>query len=146
MIIDLENKVLANKIRKKILDNRFSSFIGFTITMVNENSVEGNLIVNKNHTQQNNFAHGGVMSTLCDTVAGFAAFTKVNTNQFVVTADLRVSYFWPALNSEVLFAKGWVEKAGNTLHFCESEVYAIRNNKKVVLAKANAVMAIKTEG
>jgi acyl-coenzyme A thioesterase PaaI-like protein len=40
-------------------------------------------------------------------------------------------------------AKGWVEKKGARIHFCESEVYAIsENGQKTVFAKATASMLV----
>jgi uncharacterized protein (TIGR00369 family) len=56
--------------------------------------------------------HGGVISTLCDTCGGAAAFTVVRLGDKVSTVDLRVDYLRPG-REELLVAEGRVVRAGN---------------------------------
>jgi acyl-coenzyme A thioesterase PaaI-like protein len=74
-------------------------------------------------------------------VAGFAAYSLVAVDEAVVTADLRVSYLFPG-DAPLYLAKGWVIKPGNMLHFCESEVWGIFPEKKVLVAKSSSTMAV----
>lgn len=121
--------------------NHFMHFIGFEVTKVAPGLVEGQLLMQNHHRQQNGFAHGGIMTTLCDTVAGFAAFTLIPVKQHVVTAEIKVAYYRPG-TANILFARGWVEKPGSKLFFCESEVFGWVNNEKKVFAKAMASMML----
>jgi len=141
-MFEIENPLVVQKVAKMMKQNYFMHFIGFEITKVASGAVEGQLIMQDHHRQQNGYAHGGIMTTLCDTVAGFAAFTLIDPQQHVVTAEIKVAYYRPG-KSDILLAKGWVEKKGARIHFCESEVYAIsENGQKTVFAKATASMLV----
>jgi uncharacterized protein (TIGR00369 family) len=48
--------------------------------------------------------HGGVISTLLDTVSGLAAMSAVSANTPVATLDLRIDYLKPARPGETIFA------------------------------------------
>jgi uncharacterized protein (TIGR00369 family) len=85
--------------------------------------VEAEMEVKPEHLQQNQFFHGGLLATMADVVMGFAAFTLLDGEHSVVTADLQVSYLLPGSGS-ILRAKGWVKKPGNQLHFCAAELFA----------------------
>jgi uncharacterized protein (TIGR00369 family) len=111
--------------------------IGADLTTIEPGRVEAELALEQQHQQHRGFAHGGLVATMADLVAGFAAVTIVPENYGVVTADLRVSYLHPGVG-EKLRAVGWVLKAGRRLHFCEAEVWC--DDK--MIAKASATMAV----
>src|SRR5262245_28860341 len=56
--------------------------------------------------------HGGVISTICDTCGGAAAFSVIALGDRVSTVDLRVDYLRPG-RGERLVAEGRVVRAGN---------------------------------
>ena len=111
--------------------------IGANITVITSGRVEAELPLQQQHQQQRGFAHGGLVATMADLVAGFAAVTLIPDNYGLVTADLRVSYLHPGVGQK-LKAIGWVLKAGRRLHFCEAEVWC----DELLIAKASATMAV----
>lgn len=121
----------------KVKSNHFLHFLGFKINKIEAGEVEGELDLQKHHLQQMDFVHGGVTATIADIVAGFAAFTLVKHGQGVVTVELKVSYLNPG-KGDKLRAKGIVLKAGQRLHFCESELWV----GDVLIAKATTTMAV----
>ena len=128
---------LATRIRQKLSNQHFMHLIGADLTTIEPGRVEAELALEQQHQQHRGFAHGGLVATMADLVAGFAAVTLVPENYGVVTADLRVSYLHPGVG-EKLRAVGWVLKAGRRLHFCEAEVWC--DDK--MIAKASATMAV----
>lgn len=128
-------------VREKIGGNHFTNFIGFNIHTIEAGYLEGTLELKQHHLQQMEFVHGGVTATVSDIVAGFAAFTLVKKGQGVVTVEMKVSYFNPG-KGDLLLAIGKVIKAGNRLHFCESELWVQSGDHKTMIAKASATMAI----
>lgn len=115
--------------------------IGFTLTRIEEAIVEGEADMQAFLRQQNGFLHGGATATFCDLVAGFAAFTLVEPGATVVTVELKISYFNPGIGEKV-WAKGWVMKSGNLLHFCEAEVWSRQTGREdLLIAKASTTMA-----
>jgi len=111
--------------------------IGAEMPVITPGRVEAGLNLAQQHMQQRGFAHGGLIATLADLVAGFAAVTLVPDNFGVVTSDLKVSYLHPGVGKR-LKAIGWVLKAGRRLHFCEAEVWC----DELLIAKASATMAV----
>ena len=128
---------LAARIRRKLLGQRFMHLIGADLTRIEPGRIEAELVVGPQHLQQRGFTHGGLVATMADIVAGFAAITLVPDEVGVVTSDLKVSYLNPGVGTR-LRAVGWVLKAGRRLHFCEAEVWC----DDVLIAKASATMAV----
>lgn len=133
---------IVERLQYKMYKNRFSDFIGLQYTTVAHGLVEAMLPMKDELRQQNDFLHGGVTAALCDIVAGFAAYTLLPIEQQVVTSEIKVSYYHPAIGT-VFYAKGWVAKAGKKMHFCESELYVVLpNGERKVCAKATASMIV----
>ena len=128
---------LEARIRRKLAGQRFMHLIGADLTVITAGRVEAELALAEQHQQQRGFAHGGLIATLADLVAGFAAVTLVPDQFGVVTSDLKISYLHPGVGQR-LKAIGWVLKAGRRLHFCEAEVWC----DNLLIAKASATMAV----
>ena len=130
-------ETLETRIRRKLLRQNFMHLIGADLTRIEPGRVEAALTLAAEHQQHRGFAHGGVIATLADLAAGFAAVTLVPEGTGVVTAEIKVSYLHPGVGT-TMRAVGWVLKAGRRLHFCEAEVWC---DDKLV-AKATATMAV----
>ena len=111
--------------------------IGADLTLITPGRIEAELALGQQHLQQRGFAHGGLVATMADLVAGFAAVTLLPDNVGLVTADLHVSYLHPGIGQRIR-AIGWVLKAGRRLHFCEAEVWC----DDLLIARASATMAV----
>ncbi|MGI4821420.1 MAG: PaaI family thioesterase [Janthinobacterium lividum] len=130
---------LVARIRRKLERQNFMHLIGADITRIEPGRIEATLALGEQHQQQRGFAHGGLVATMADLAAGFAAITLVPDGVGVVTAELKVSYLNPGVGTQ-LKAIGWVLKAGRRLHFCEAEVWC----DDVLIAKATATMAVQS--
>lgn len=140
-MIYLQDAQLKERMEKKIGANKFGSYIGFEYTQVSEGFVEGKIQMREELHQQNGYAHGGLISTLADLVAGFASYTVIDLDQQVLTAEIKVSFF-RAGKGETLYARGEVVKKGRRFIFAESEVYSKENQQERIIAKATTTMAI----
>ena len=134
------NPNFRERIQAHIQKQHFLEYVGFKITSIEEGCIEGFLVVKQFHKQQRDFIHGGLIATLADVVAGFAAYTLVPEDHHVVTAELKVSYLNPGLGNK-LEAKGWVLKQGKKMNFCESEVWSLNEDQRTLIAKATTTMA-----
>lgn len=138
------NPDFEQDIREKLERQEFMKLLNFNITKIEVGRIEGELTLENMHRQHLGFAHGGVIATLADIVAGLAAGTLVPKDHHVVTAELKVSYFHPGVG-ERLLAKGYVIKPGRKLNFCEAEIYVQKeNNVPLLIAKATTTMATIT--
>ncbi len=134
------NPNFKETIKTKVERQLFMKQLGFEITRIDVGVIEGELDITDLHRQHKGFVHGGISAILSDIVAGFAAVSVVQEGDEVVTAEIKVSYYNPAVTDK-LFAKGWVEKQGRKMNFCEAQLWEMRNGEKVVVAKATTTMA-----
>ncbi|MBS1596295.1 MAG: PaaI family thioesterase [Bacteroidetes bacterium] len=129
----------------KIDRNKFCAAVGLHFTNLQPGLIEAELEMKEMLEQQNGYLHGGVTSAVCDMVAGYAAYSMVEEGQQVFTVECKVSYYNPGI-SDRFYATGWVEKAGKRFHFCESEIYYMKGEEKVTVAKSSTTMAVIEAG
>ncbi|MEY3964975.1 MAG: hypothetical protein RL263_144 [Bacteroidota bacterium] len=137
----LEKESMKSFLTERLKNNHFIAHMGLMLEDVDDGYAEMSLDIETHHLQQNGFMHGGVTATLCDVVTGIAAYTTVNEEKNVVTADLKVSYLNPSTSSKVL-GVGRVVKAGKFLIFCEGQVFdLLEDGSKVLVATCTSIMA-----
>lgn len=144
-MIQTYNPNFEKRVRKFLEQQEFMHLIGFDLQVIAEGRTEGWLKLEQKHKQQRGFAHGGLIATLADITAGFAAYTLVPEDHHVVTAEIKVSYFLPAVGQQ-LHVIGWVLKQGKKINFCEAEVWDIveqegKGPQRRLVAKATTSMA-----
>ena len=87
------------------------------------------------HRQQDGFIHAGVMATMADHTAGYAAFTTVGEEFQILTVEFKVNFLKPAFG-EVLICRPKVIRDGNSIIVSESEVFDVRKGEEILAAKA----------
>lgn len=113
---------IKQKLISRVRMNPFVQYLDIKFEKVNEGVVEARMILREEQKQYSGVIHGGVLASLADTVAGFAAYTMTPSDKDVLTAELKMSYLRAAWGKE-LYAKGVVIKPGRNVHFCECEIY-----------------------
>lgn len=73
-------------------------------------------------SQQHNFFHAGVITSIVDSACGYAALTQAPADKDVLTVEFKINFMKPA-NTKRVIAVGRVLQAGKTLTICESNVY-----------------------
>jgi len=139
-LFKVANPNFKARIEKYLQGQHFMKLIGFDLTVIAPGRTEGFVDLRTDLLQQRGLAHGGLIATIADITAGFAAYTVVPEDHHVVTGELKVSYLNPGIGQQ-LHAVGWVLKGGRKMNFCEAEVYAINNGKPLLVAKATTTMA-----
>ena len=137
----IQNKSYKSRIENYLNDQHFMNYVGFNLNVIEPGKTEGWLDVDQIHKQQKGLLHGGVIATLVDIVAGFAAFTLVPETHHVVTGELKVSFLRPGTTTRI-FARGWVLKPGKKLNFCEAEIWDGNpdSDSAKLIAKATTTM------
>lgn len=139
MELKTKNVNFKERVERHLENQNFMHHIEFNLQKIEVGYTEGELKLEAIHHQQDGFAHGGLIATIADIVAGFAAYTLVAIDQHVVTGEIKISYFAKG-DGDTLKAKGKVIKAGKRLNFCEAEVYSIKGDKETLIAKASTSM------
>lgn len=135
----IQNKNYKSRIEKYLLRQHFMNHVGFRLDVIEPGKTEGWLDVKQVHKQQKGLLHGGVVATLADIVAGFAAFTLVPATHHVVTGEMKISYLRPGISNRI-HAKGWVLKPGKKIIFCEAEIWDGDHDSGKLIAKVTTTM------
>lgn len=90
------------------------------------------------------FVHGGVITTVLDTVAGLAAFSTVKKGTSVATLDLRIDYLKPAMPEKPIF--GFAECYKTTRHVAFARGYAHHGDSTDLIANCAATFMLGSAG
>lgn len=115
---DFESRVRESFARQTIMET-----LGARMTRVAPGEAEITLPVSPGILQQHGFVHAGVVSTIADSAAGYAALSLMPKGAGVLTAEFKINLTAPAAG-ERLIAQGRVVKAGRTLTVAQAEVEA----------------------
>ena len=75
MTIEAPNPSFAEEVRKSFAEQSIMQLIGAQLTLVEPGLVEISLAYRKELTQQDGYLHAGIVTTIADSAAGYAAFS-----------------------------------------------------------------------
>jgi len=122
----------------------FNVFLGMRVQHV-DNGIAEMMIPSRPELTGDPFRpalHGGVVSTLADTVGGLAVFTQLGQDRIASTLDLRVDYLRPGAVDQDLHARATVVRAGNRVAVTHTVIY--QDNVDEPIATASAVYNVVT--
>lgn len=108
--------------------------IGAEMTRVAPGEVEIRLPWRADLCQQHGFLHAGVVATIADSAAGYAAYSLFAADASVLTSEYKLHLLAPA-EGELFLARGRVLKPGRTLTIAETEVLALKDGREKLCAK-----------
>ena len=132
------------KVANSLAKQNAISTIGGKLVSVDPGHVVLELPYSENLTQQHGFIHAGIITTMLDSAAGYAAFSLMPEEAGVLTVEFKTNLMAPAMG-ERFRMEGRVVKPGRTLMFCEADAYAINpgsDDKKI--ATMTATMMVVT--
>ncbi len=117
--------------------------MGATIHPVAPGFVEVAVTPNPAISQQHGFVHGGAVSAIADTAAGYATMSLLPLDTSVLTTEFKINLIAPATGDRIV-ARGEVVKAGRTLTIAQTKVVAITGGtEKLVALLVATMMAIR---
>ncbi len=131
MQFEPQNPDFDTRVRDSFSRQPFMSYIGASLEVVAPGYVEVHLPYREELTQQHGFIHGGVLATIADNAAGYAAFTLMAADSSILTVEYKLNILRPG-QGEKMLAKAKVIKPGRNLTIVGSDVYALRDNKEVM--------------
>lgn len=120
------------------------NLIGARLARVEPGVVEIELPFRADLTQQNGHLHAGVITTMADSAAGYAAHTLMPAGSRVLSIEFKVNLLRPA-RGEMFVARAEVIKAGRTLTVVRADVFALRTNseKELVATMQGTMMCLR---
>lgn len=135
--------------RKEFLAKDFSrgfvEFCGIQPVNIEMGRFESKIRIEENHRTQDNFIHAGLIATMSDHTAGYAAFTIVAENIRILTVEFKINFLKPAYGN-ALHCKSEIISAGKQIIVAQSSVYDIRDtDEKMVSRSTLTLMAVSAE-
>jgi len=124
----------ADFLRRDYLQG-FPRHCGFRVDRVDEGVFHASVGVTPEHRQQDGFVHAGVLATLADHTAGYAAYSLVPEDRRILTIEFKINFLKPALADEVR-CRARVVSAGRRILVADSEVFAGPESAERLVAKA----------
>jgi uncharacterized protein (TIGR00369 family) len=123
----------------------FIQYCGFEPEVVRKGYFQSRVDIQDHHRQQDGFIHAGVMATMADHTAGYAAFTTVPDEFQILTIEFKVNFLRPAYGRR-LVCRSRVIRPGSQIIISESEVFDQREGGEIMAAKALVtLMAVPKE-
>lgn len=119
----------------------FVNDVGIVLRDCGPGWVETELAIAPRHLQHTGVIHAGVQTTIADHTAGAAAMSLTPQGQYILTAEFKLSLL-RAGKGERLWCRAEVVKPGRSLMFVESQVHAIEGDRKTLISKLTATMAV----
>lgn len=121
----------------------FPAYCGFEVDQVAYGQFEASLKIGPDHRQQDGFVHAGVIATMADHTAGYAAYTTVSEEFRILTIEFKINYFRPA-TGEAVVCRSRVISNGKKIIVSESEVFSISGGREQLVSKAMVtLMAVR---
>ena len=120
---------------KKDYVQGFPEACGFKPQRVADQIFESSLEVRPIHSQQDGFVHAGVIATMADHTAGYAAYTTVSEAFRILTIEFKINFFKPAVGERIV-CRSKVVNNGRKIKVSESEVFSISDGQEKLVAKA----------
>lgn len=113
----------------------FIKHCGLEAVHVKRGSFESRVLIGEHHRTQDNFIHAGLMATMADHTAGYAAFTTVSQEFRMLTIEFKINFLKPAYGN-ALRCRSRVISKGKQIIVAESKVYDMREAHEIRVAEA----------
>ena len=129
----VSNPRFAERVRESFDRQNVMHLLRAALTVVENGRTEIRLPHWRGIEQQHGFVHGGVVGTIADSAAGYAAMTVVPASASVLTVEYKVNLVAPA-DGETIIARGQVVRPGRTLIVTKAEVVAVSDGRETLCA------------
>ena len=124
---------ISSKISQSFANQSFMKTIGAQLDLIDYGKVIISVKLKQNMMQQHGFGHAGITFSIGDSAAGYAALTKMEENQEVLTSEMKIHLLSPA-DGKTLKAVGSVLKTGKRLIVVKSDIYSIKDETEKMIA------------
>jgi uncharacterized protein (TIGR00369 family) len=122
----VSNPLFAEEIKRSFASQSVMALIGANLNLVEPGIVEVALPYRSDLTQQDGYLHAGIVTTIVDSAAGYAAYSLMPPGSEVLSVEFKVNLLRPA-RGETFLARAEVIKPGRTLTVARGDVFGILN-------------------
>ena len=133
MELEARNPSFAEEVRKSFAAQSIMQLLGAELAVIEPGVVEITLPYRRDLTQQDGYLHAGVITTIADSAAGYAAFSLMSAGARVLSVEFKVNLLRPASGDNFL-ARAEVIKPGNTLTVVRADVFGLTGKQRTLVA------------
>ena len=133
------NPTFAQDVTDSFAKQTIMAVIGAELTRVEPGVIEITLPYRADLTQQHDYIHAGVVTTIADSACGYAAYTLMPPGSDVLAVEFKVNLLRPA-KGETFVARAEVVKSGRTLTVVRADVHAFTGNRRELVAIMQSTM------
>lgn len=130
---------MAERVTRSFESQSMMKTLGARIHKVEKGKVTLEAPLLPSTLQQQGYVHAGLTFSIGDSAAGYAALTLLPEDQEVMTAEIKINLLAPS-DCELLRAEGRVVKLGKRLVVVTSEIHALKDGKKKLIAIMQGTM------
>ena len=124
MTYQLSNPRFDEDIKQSFDQQSIMRLIGAELSLVEPGIVEIALPYRADLTQQHGYLHAGIVTTIADSAAGYAAYSLMPVGAEVLSVEFKVNLLRPAQGKSFL-ARAEVIKPGRTLTVARADVFGV---------------------
>lgn len=128
-----------NRVTDSFARQKFMELIHAKLFKVEPGFCEIHIPYDLSLTQQHAFFHAGIVGTIADNAAGYAAFSLMDNNSSILTVEFKLNLIAPA-DGELLIGKAKVLKYGRTLTICRSDVFIVKAGVEKLCAASQSTL------
>ncbi len=123
----------------------FIKYCGLHALKIEKGFFESSITTGENHRTQDDFIHAGLIATMSDHTAGYAAYTLVPDNIRILTIEFKINFLKPAYGDE-LRCKSKIISEGKQIIVAQSSVFDLRDTHEKMVSKSTiTLMAINAD-
>jgi uncharacterized protein (TIGR00369 family) len=134
---------VADRVRLSFEKQKVMRTMGATLDHVAAGEVHIGLPMREDLTQQHGYIHAGVVATIADSAAGYAALSIMPADAAVLSIEFKINMLAPAAGSR-LIARGTVIKPGRTIVVTNVSVTAVNGGAEKLVATMTGTMMVVT--
>lgn len=138
------NPDFADRCRRSFAMQGFMDHIGARLTRIEPGLCEVELPVRPELTQQHGYVHGGVLASIADSAAGYAAFSLMDAGSAPLTVEYKLNIVRPG-EGERMLARARVVKPGRTLTVVQADVFGVAGDRETLCVTSLQTL-IRLEG
>ena len=119
----------------------FIKFCGFQPSKIETGLFESTIKIGENHKTQDNFIHAGLIATMSDHTAGYAAYTLVADDVRILTIEFKINFLKPAYGN-ALKCTSEIISQGRQIIVAQSTVFDIRGSHEKMVSKSTITLMI----
>ncbi len=126
---------------EKDFQRGFIKFCGLKPSKIKMGFFESTIKIGENHKTQDNFVHAGLIATMSDHTAGYAAYTLVADDARILTIEFKINFLKPAYGN-ALRCMSEVISQGKQIIVAHSTVFDIRDTHEKMVSKSTITLMV----